>query len=230
MVLKFETKLFEPADEHTFNVYTEYRRGLPRFRFINSATAYVVLFPDGPSKPGSTVGNIIPRSLHQSSSEYSSELLDLIPEDRISSLPLPFLGPLLSDYCQKYLMSKDDMAAIAVEGLVDGMDLDDAWCARNLTNLEPRGQQYVSSVIRRKAARMDDFSPNTITCIIANDGERERLLKVPGREIPSCLDNKSLPHVINDLWNRTAEICYYYCVNIPHRFLESQKHNLPHTV
>ena len=190
MLLKSEQKLFAPADETTFNVYTEYRRGLPRFRFQQSATANVVLFPDGPLESGDTVSNIIPQSFHRRNSEYSSELLDLIPGDRISFLPLPFLGPLLSDYCRKYMLSKDDMAAIAVEGLVDGMNLDHSWCLRNLTSLGPTELDYMSSILRKKGARMDDFSPNTVTCIVSNNEERERLLKVPGRELPSCPGNQ----------------------------------------
>ncbi len=156
---------------------------MSRFRFRASSTANLVLFPDESLGSESLVDNIVPQSLHQQHSEYSSELLDLIPEDRITSLPFPFLGPLLSSCSQKYTSSQDVIPAMAVDGLVDGMDLDESWCERNLINTEPKSLEHVLSRVRSRSSRIDYFSPNTITCIIANSEERDRLFDVPGREI-----------------------------------------------
>ena len=121
-----EHKLFEPADENVFNIYTEYRRGLPRFRFRDESGACVVLSPDEPLDCEGLTENIIPQSLHQQDSEYSFELLDLMSEDRITSLPFPFLGTLLSSCCRKYTSTQDVIPAMAVDGLTDGMDLDES--------------------------------------------------------------------------------------------------------
>ena len=99
---------------------------MPRFRFRASSTANLVLFPDEPLGSEGLVDNIVPQSLHQQHSEYSFELLDLIPEARITSLPFPFLEPLLFSCSQKYTSSQDVISAMTVDGLVDGMYLDEA--------------------------------------------------------------------------------------------------------
>ena len=93
--MEAENDLFELAYEDSFNEYTEYRRGLPRLRFRHRSALCVILFPDEPLGYGNLVDNITPMSLHRPDSEYSTELLDFVPEDRITSLPIPFLGPLL---------------------------------------------------------------------------------------------------------------------------------------
>ena len=229
-VLKSERQLLEPADEDTFNVYTEYRRGLPRFRFRDNNAACVVLFPDKPLSGGDLLDSIIPQWLHQQNSEYSCELLDLIPEDKITSLPLPFLGPLLSSYCQKHMASQDDIAAMAVESLVDGMDLDELWCMRNLTQIEPKGLDYVYSKVRDKSSRMDYFSSNTVTCIIANSEEKERLLKVPGREIPSLSGTVPCQSLVLQVWNITTGLYNDHWLKVVLRFFKSQTKNLPHKI
>lgn len=71
---------------------------------------------------------------------------------------------------------------MAIDGLIDGMDLYESWCSKNLTNLEPKALEYLFSRIRGKTSRIDYFSSNTVACIIINDEERERLFRVPGRE------------------------------------------------
>ena len=229
-LLKSETELFEPADEDTINIYTEYKRGLPRLRFRNSSTAHLVLLPDVSSNSKGVVDYVVPQSLHQQDSEYSFELLDLIPETRIPSLPLPFLGPLLSDYSRKYIASQDAIAAMAVDGLIDGMDLDELWCERNLTDLEPRGLDYVHSRVQGRVSRIDYFSPNTVTCIILDDEERERLHRVPGRELSSSSRNKPWQSLLESLRKMRAEVSNTRWMASVHRFLESQKQNLPHSI
>ena len=230
MLLKSETELFEAADEDTFNIYTEYKRGLPRFRFRNSSTAHLVLLPDMSLNSRGVVDRVVPQSLHQHDSEYSFELLDLVPKDRIPSLPVPFLGPLLSDYSRKYIASQDAIAAMAVDGLIDGMDLDELWCVRNLTDLGPPGLDYVNSRVRGRVSRIDYFSPNTVTCIILDDEERERLLRVPGREIYSSSTNKPWQSLLENLRKIRAEVSNTRWMASAHRFMESQKHSLPHSL
>ncbi|KAM0797527.1 hypothetical protein BDR22DRAFT_434885 [Usnea florida] len=229
-LLKSEPELFEAADEDTFNIYTEYKRGLPRFRFRNSSTAYLVLLPDTSSNSRGVVDRVVPQSLHQQDSEYSFELLDLIPKNRIPSLPVPFLGPLLSDYSRKYIASQDAIAAMAIDGLIDGMDLDDLWCERNLIDLELPGLEYVHSRVRGRVSRIDYFSPNTVTCIILDDDERQRLFRVPGREFYSSSRNKPWQSLLESLRNMRAEVSNIGWMASAHQFVESQKHNLPHSL
>ena len=87
---------------------------------------------------------------------------------------------------------------MAVEGLIDGMDLDELWCVRNLTGIEPSDLDYVLLRVRDKFSRIDYFSPNTITCIIANDEERERLFRIPGREILSSATKTSSREILGN--------------------------------
>ena len=229
-LLKSETELFEAADEDTFNIYTEFKRGLPRFRCRNSSTAHVVLLPDMSLNSQGVVARVVPQSLHQQDSEYSFELLDLVPKNRIPSLPVPFLGPLLSDYSRKYIASQDAIAAMAVDGLIDGMDLDELWCVRNLTDLEPPGLEYVHSRVRGRLSRIDYFSPNKVTCIILDDEERERLYRVPGRELYSCSRKKPWQSLLESLRRFRTEVSNTHWMASAHRFEESQRHNLPHSL
>ena len=189
-----------------------------------------MLFPDEPLGCESLIKNIIPQSLHQQNSEYSFELLDLIPGDRITSLPFPFLGTLLSSCCRRYLSSQDVIPAMAVDGLIDGMDLDESWCSRNLTNIEPKDLIYLLSRVRGKTSRIDYFSPNSVTCIIVNDEERERLLRVPGRESPSLPRKVACQSLLERYWNVRMKVNNERWIKGVLRFFESQRRSLPHQV
>lgn len=69
---------------------------------------------------------------------------------------------------------------IASEQLVDGMNLDLAWCTRNLTATDADVLMLVRRLIRDKALRMDEFSGNKITCFVKDEAEAERLWGIPG--------------------------------------------------
>lgn len=206
--------LFAPADETEFSIYTEYRRAMPRFRFRDGNSLCVVLFPDIQIGTAGLLDNVIPPSLHQYDSEYSLELDD-VPSGRIPSLPFPVLGPLLTRYCLSYVASKDVMAAMAIDGLIDGMDLDEQWCMRNLSQAANRSVEYVLSRVRGKVQRIDYYQDNTVTCIIADEDEGKRLLKVPGRE-KAPLSVLGIEYRIH--WNQIMA------------FVRRQKHNLPHSI
>lgn len=75
------------------------------------------------------------------------------------------------------------MAAMAIDGLIDGMDLTEQWCIRYLSQSEDNGVEYALSRVQGKLRRIGYYQDNTVTCIVANEAERERLLKVPGREM-----------------------------------------------
>lgn len=113
---------------------------------------------------------------------YSEQIIDLIPPTEIHRLPLPRLPVLLAGLCRRFLESHDDIAMIAAEQLVDGMDLDEGWRDRNLSSVGSEVLEVVSRLIAGKTSRLDDSSENVITCFIANKDEVERVRKIAGYE------------------------------------------------
>ncbi|KAM0738988.1 hypothetical protein ACQRIT_006725 [Beauveria bassiana] len=63
----------------------------------------------------------------------SKEIAD-IPLEEIATLPLPRLAPFLAGLATKFILTQDDNAMIAVEQLVDGMNLDESWVDSQLTD------------------------------------------------------------------------------------------------
>ena len=106
----------------------------------------------------------------------------MISPDDVSNLPIPRLPSLFAGICQRYLESKDDVAMIAAEQLVDEMDLDSGWCTRNLGNTSVEMHQLVNGLLAGKKSRVDDFSGNTVACFMANAEEAARLRLIPGYE------------------------------------------------
>lgn len=107
------------------------------------------------------------------------------------------------------------MAAMAIDGLIDGMDLDEQWCMQHVTGLSPAITEYLLSRVRGKLRRIDYYQDNTVTCIIADEDERWRLLKVPGRDIAPHL---STGLRLSGIWSQIIA------------FLHQQKHNLPYSL
>ncbi|KAJ4176323.1 hypothetical protein NW755_014475 [Fusarium falciforme] len=76
----------------------------------------------------------------------------------------------------------NDMAMIAVEQLVDGMNLDEAWVERNLKDSDAGLLRLVMNRIHGKQSRIDYYSDNTITCFISGPEEAESVRLIPGFE------------------------------------------------
>jgi hypothetical protein len=95
---------------------------------------------------------------------------------------MPRLPPFLAGLCWRFFSAGDDIAMIAVEQLVDGMDLDNAWLERNLNTATPEIRQLVSRLILEKKSRIDDFSDNSITCFIATAADADLVRQIPGYE------------------------------------------------
>jgi hypothetical protein len=180
------TGLFEPEAIVEFDIYTEYKRDCPRFRSSSwiSPSCTLVLLPDKSYFLDPLFNNIVSggKPAPNSNPIYSSQILDVISPDDVSNLPIPRLPSFFTGLCRKYLESKDDVAMIAAEQLVDGMDLDSSWCTRNLGSTSVEMHQLVNGLIAGKNSRIDDFSGNTITCFIANAEEAARLRLIPGYE------------------------------------------------
>jgi hypothetical protein len=73
------------------------------------------------------------------------------------------------------------MYAIAAEQLVDGMDLDEMWCREHMPGPDSKELAYAVTLVEGKNSRIDDFSPNSVTCFIPNKVEAQRVLLIPGR-------------------------------------------------
>jgi hypothetical protein len=180
------TGLFEPKAIEDFDIYNEYKRGFPRFRSSSwiSSSCTLVLLADKSYGLDPLVNNIVSlgKTAPNPNPMYSSQIMDLIPPAEISNIPIPRLPPLFAGLCRRYLESNDDVAMIAAEQLVDGMDLDGSWCTRNLCNASVEVHQLASGLIAGKQSRIDDFSENKVTCFITNAEEAERLRLIPGYE------------------------------------------------
>ncbi|KAI0006257.1 ser/Thr protein phosphatase [Xylariaceae sp. FL0662B] len=177
------TGLFEASEQaDDFNNYTEYKRGFPRVRTTRwtCPPQTIVIFPAAFFGLDPIERVLIPPSVNREV-YMSKEVSDLSRED-ISNLPLPRLAPLLCGLAKKFLDAHDDMAMIAVEQLVDGMNLDQAWAQKNLQGLDAAPMTLITNQIRGKKSRIDYFSENQITCFISDKEEAANVCLIPGFE------------------------------------------------
>ncbi|KKZ65773.1 hypothetical protein EMCG_08422 [[Emmonsia] crescens] len=98
----------------------------------------------------------------------------------IAALPLPRFVPLFMGFCRTYIETQEVTAAIAAELLVDGMNLDGEWCQAHFHASQIDELSFVLRLIRGKSSRIADFSPNEVTCFIADYQEAQRIRKIPG--------------------------------------------------
>lgn len=112
----------------------------------------------------------------------SKQILDLCRPEEVRFLPIPQLRPYLIGLCTRYLEFEDDVAMIAAEQLVDGMDITQDWCTKHLTDASSNVHQLIERLVADKGLRLDDFNGNKITCYVADEGEAERLKSLPGYE------------------------------------------------
>ncbi|KAK6222221.1 hypothetical protein QIS74_04476 [Colletotrichum tabaci] len=175
------TGLFEPVSlENDFNNYTEYRRGFPSVR--TTGWAYppqtLVIFPATLFGLSPIEDALVPPFV-ATKVFLSKEITDLARQD-ISELPLPRLAPLIKGLAKRFLDARDDVAMIAVEQLVDGMNLDESWAKTNLEGSDADVVALVMDQIRNKDLRIDDFSENKISCFIGSEEEAENVRRIPG--------------------------------------------------
>lgn len=71
---------------------------------------------------------------------------------------------------------------IATEQLVDGMDIDEAWCGKHLADVEPEVVDVVLNRVRSKSQRLDYCSDNTVTCYVKDDQEATLVRRIRGRD------------------------------------------------
>lgn len=76
----------------------------------------------------------------------------------------------------------DYNVAMHAESLVDGMDLDDAWCKKHLELNRQEEFDFAMHLVRSKRGRLDYMFPDGITCYVKSASEAERIRRVPGRD------------------------------------------------
>ena len=146
------TGLYQLIEKDDYDIYTEYKRGCPTLAVADS-NLLVVIFPDAHFYLSPLHSSIISPEeiLHPA---YSREIQDVVPVDEIRHLPVPHLPLYFIGLCRRYFESKDDMARISAEQLVDGMQLDEEWVHINLSDA-PR--QVRELAVRLVAERQSPY-------------------------------------------------------------------------
>ncbi|EGX95924.1 hypothetical protein CCM_00578 [Cordyceps militaris CM01] len=171
---------FEPCDpEPTINNYTEYKRGFPRLRttFLPDRQQTIIIFTAhvyGLEPLAEKTLTIRAPDCHV------SKEMDGFNAEEMAAMTLPRLAPYLRGQAAKFLSTRDDMAMIAVEELIDGMDLDEGWVSDQLQDCEPAARSLILQNIANKPFRMDHFSENTITCFVRDKEEAEYVKSIAG--------------------------------------------------
>lgn len=180
------------APRKDFCLYTEYQRGFPRFRYRCEQSVHVVLFSDTYLILEPLKSNILQPEDHEHCSQYSKEIEDMMSAAEIPLLPLPRLQPLFAGACRRYRDYRDDIAGIAVEQLIDGMDLDEDWCRKSISENRPQDLEFALARLEGKSNRTAHSFLNKITCYIADEDEAGIVHAIPGRDILASKDFASM--------------------------------------
>lgn len=171
---------FQPSDtKEAINNYTEYKRGFPRLRttFLEGKQRSITIFT-------ANVYGLEPLEQKTLQSRgvdggFSKEIAD-IPLEEIATLSLPRLAPFLAGLATKFILMQDDNAMIAVEQLVDGMDLDESRVYSQLTDCPQAVRDMITGLINGKQCRIDYFSDNQVTCFIRDEAEAAHVRSIVG--------------------------------------------------
>ncbi|KAG8425865.1 hypothetical protein J3459_008656 [Metarhizium acridum] len=163
-----------------FNNFTEYKRDIPRVRTTCWCPPQTIVIFNAAFFGFDSIEDVLVPPMSEGNIHISKEI-ELNRED-ITNLHLPRLAPLLKGLATRFLDTKDDVAMIGVEQLVDGMDLDEAWVERQLGGSDAALLDLVMSQIRSKKSRIDYYADNKITCFISDQEEAEKIRLIPGFE------------------------------------------------
>ncbi|PQK12058.1 hypothetical protein BB8028_0003g06770 [Beauveria bassiana] len=171
---------FQPFDtKEAINNYTEYKRGFPRLitTFLEGKQRSIIIFT-------ANVYGLEPLEQKTLQSRgvdgsFSKEIAD-VPLEEIATLPLPRLAPFLAGLATKFILTQDDNAMIAVEQLVDGMDLDESWVDSQLADYPQAVRDMITGLINGKQCRIDYFSDNQVTCFIRDEAEAAHVRSIVG--------------------------------------------------
>ncbi|KAL4950222.1 hypothetical protein BDW69DRAFT_172640 [Aspergillus filifer] len=145
---------FEQVEVEEYDIFTEYKRGFPTLKAPGSSLR-LVIFSDSHLGLSNLADHILP-SEERLSSTRGDQILDLVPREEIEHLPVPRLSTFFAGLCSRYFESNDYMARIAVEQLVDGMDLDFDWVKTNLEGETPRVRELANQLVAEKASRYNE--------------------------------------------------------------------------
>ena len=134
-----------------YNIYTEY------FRYLSDPQVHVIIFTDTFYHLEPLQKNTIQADEHEGWTEYSPQILNIVPADAVRLLPLPRLPPFLNGLCERYVRSRDPMATMAAKQLVIELNLDDGWCRVNLLGDQASGLKFVLALVEGRQSRVDDF-------------------------------------------------------------------------
>ncbi|KAI0378961.1 hypothetical protein F5Y04DRAFT_283331 [Hypomontagnella monticulosa] len=176
------TGLFQQFPAVKFDLFTEYKQGHPRLRptFWTTAACAVIILPDTLFGLQPLEESVVRREERNSSSAISTHIVDVIPSADLTAIPVPRLYSYFVGLCRRYLDQADDAAMIAAEQLVDGMNLDQDWCTKNISTAGADVWTLSQQLILDKPSRIDQFSGNTVTCFIADETEAKKLRDIPG--------------------------------------------------
>lgn len=176
--------------EHLVNYFTAYKAAFPRLAHVETDKLPVIVYPDSffHLSPLAMRSNKLLDGIEDS--EISRQIKDVSSNKRlVLSLSMVKLAPLLEGLCRLFIDSGklndgdcDCNHAMNAEQLVDGMDLDADWCLRNLQDKYNEAFTFALRLANGRDRRIDPFWPDQVTCYIADVAERDKLLKVPGRE------------------------------------------------
>ncbi|KAK2613105.1 hypothetical protein N8I77_000034 [Diaporthe amygdali] len=180
------TGLFEASElsESQYDIFSNYKRGFPRLKTAAGwtyPTLHLIIFSSEDFGLDSSGSNRIQWADGEDDGHISPQLLDTVPKEHVRSLPFPKLPPLLIGYARRYVESQDDPSMIATEQLVDGMDLDEAWCELHLHGVESGVVDVIMERVRTKSQRLDDFSESTVTCYVKDEDEAILVRQICGR-------------------------------------------------
>jgi hypothetical protein len=167
-------------DDGSLNIFTDYKKDSIRLRTEQSNTLpqNFLLFSDKSWSLEPLDANSV---CALKSGVASPQILDSLDDDLgLSGLRFPRLPALFRGLAHRYIEFDDDMAMIASEQLVDGMDLDQEWIERHLSSAGGEIFRLAERLVRRKSSRLDEFNGNAVTCFIATRDEAERLREIVG--------------------------------------------------
>ncbi|GAB0139215.1 hypothetical protein EsDP_00007428, partial [Epichloe bromicola] len=170
------TGLFNSCELDTdLNNYTEYKRDIPRVQTTYWCPPQTIVIFNAAFLGFDPIEDVFIPPIDGQTIHISKEIQ--LNRDDIANLHLPRLAALLKGLARRYLDTRDDVAMIAVEQLVDGMNIDEVWVERQLKGSDAAILDLVMSQVRSKRLRIDYYTENKITCFISDEEEakRERL-------------------------------------------------------
>ncbi|KAL4918675.1 hypothetical protein BDW62DRAFT_210294 [Aspergillus aurantiobrunneus] len=172
------TGVFRRVEILDYDLFTEYKRGFPTFETPNLGLR-LLLFPDYYFGLSPLHQNIVPND-ERLSGTCSEQILDLFSRGEIQNLPVPRLPVFFIGLCLRFVETNDCMARIAVEQLVDGMNLDGDWIESNLGGATLEVRELAAQLVAEKTSRYDgnmDLEPMSSGL---GDARMQDLRLIPG--------------------------------------------------